>query len=141
MNKRLCVAVVLGVSLCGCPVSLCTVVLGTAQITLQKPADSWLATESGGETVLLFTCPSGIGSAVIELPAEFAPCRFNVGLRYGPGDPFTRLEGFQVAAGDQDFSDPPRMDGPLYLEVEIPDEVFDAGVTTLTIHWVDMYRF
>jgi len=140
MKRGLCALLVLGVALSGCPVSLCTSFLEKTEVTLQKPADACTVTENEGRTVFLFTCPSGIGSATVQLAEGFAPCRFNVGLRYGPSEPFTRLEGFQVIAGDLEFLDPPRTEGASYLEVQMPDGAFASGITSLTIRWVDMYR-
>jgi hypothetical protein len=140
MTKCLCTSLVLGIALSGCPVTLCTSFLAKAEVTLQKPADACTVTENEGRTVFLFTCPSGIGNAKVQLAEGFAPCRFNVGLRYASSEPFTRLEGFQVIAGDLEFLDPPRADGPSYLEVQMPDGAFASGITTLTIRWVDMYR-
>ena len=129
------------IGLTGCPVTLCTSALDKAEIELQKAEDTWMVTESGGTIVLLFTCPSGIGSAELQLPEGFAPCRFNVGLRYAAAEPFKRLEGFRVVAGGNEFSDPPHADGPWYMEVQLPDGVFEAGPNSLTIRWVDMYRY
>lgn len=110
-------------------------------VTLSNPKDAWSLSGTCTDPVLLFTCPSGIGSATVHLAAPGPALRFSAGLRYAKGEPFTRLEGFQVTAGEGgSWTDPPRRGRFGYLEVTLPEGAFEPGNDVLTIDWVDTYR-
>ncbi len=111
------------------------------EVTLHSQKDTWRLVRGADEPVLLITCPSGIGSATIAPADGQAMPHFSVGLRYGPLRPFTRLEGFRVAASDSaEWSGLPGALHCGYFEVELPGAVFDHDTGELTIQWVDMYR-
>jgi len=114
---------------------------GAPEVLLHKEEDDWQFLPDEINPVLLVTCPSGIGSAVVYYqPAGSAPT-LSIGLAYGPEQPFPRLEGVDVTGPDgkkwSGLTTSPQPDG---LRFTIPETVFEAGNHLFTISWVDMYR-
>lgn len=110
-------------------------------VSLNKVEDQWQFIQGADSAVLLITCPSGIGGLTLTYTNPAFPKPFRIGLRYAPWEPFSRLEGFRVSRSDgTDWSDPPRAPQGGYLEVALPEGVFEYAADTLTLDWVDMYR-
>jgi hypothetical protein len=120
---------------CGCFLSA-----DRFHVELQRPKDSWEFVPGICEPVICITSPSGIGSAQIDFEPGCFSRRFAVGLRYAAGEPFTRLEGFEVTGGAGKWESSMRMTQDDFMRIEIPEAAFDAGNMPLTVSWVDMYR-
>jgi hypothetical protein len=131
-----------------CSVAVCVCMAGCdcpfaadpLHVEMRSPKDSWELVPGICEPLVLITSPSGIGSAHINFEPGCFPRRFAVGLRYAPGKPFTRLEGFDVTGGTGKWGSGVRIARDDFLRIEIPGAAFDAGNVPLTVSWVDVYR-
>lgn len=111
------------------------------EVLLHKEEDDWRFIPDETNPVLLITCPSGIGSAVVYYRAAGHPAILSIGLAYGPGHPFDRLEGIEVIGPDgKKWSGLPTSLHADSLRFSIPEAVFDSGNHLFTVNWVDMYR-
>ena len=111
------------------------------EVTLKNAKDEWVLESGSTAPRLLITCPSGIGEATIQFDAACPLKKLLVGLRYGPEQPFPRLEAFEAtnaSGGKWSGLVPCICSG--FIQVELPEAALQAENGPLTIHWVDMYR-
>lgn len=139
MISRCVLGIMITLLLAGC--SYCPLQSDNISVSLRNAEDQATFILGMDLPVLLITCPSGIGGAVVTFTDPAVPKSFRIGLRYAACEPFRRLEGFHVLRSDgSDWSDPPKTSRLGYLEVAMPDGAFEHSTDSLFIDWVDMYR-
>jgi hypothetical protein len=113
---------------------------------LQHPDDQVQAEPASRGTTLGITSPRGIGWAVLASSDGAWPRELRIRLRYSAERPFTRLEGFTAAVG-QDGQETSvfklvaaQVSGPegIELRLELPEKL--AADSHLKLSWVDAYR-
>lgn len=67
------------------------------KVRLESPADSAAVTIEDGRTVVTVTSATGIGRMTIS-PTDRWPKKITLRLRYGAGQPFRTLEGFDATS-------------------------------------------
>ncbi len=111
------------------------------QVALKNEKDAWVLESGTTAPRLLIACPSGIGEATLLFDASCPLKELLVGLRYGPNQPFTRLEGFEATNGNGGrWFGPSASFCPGFVQVELPEAALAPENGPLTLRWVDMYR-
>ena len=111
------------------------------QVTVKNEKDAWTLEAGATAPRIVIDCPSGIGEATIRFDESCPLRKLLVGLRYGPNQPFTKLEDFDASseAGGpvRSFS---ACSCPGFIQVALPESALNPANGTLTIRWVDLYR-